>query len=127
VHQGGGRLSAAVAEARHRLGVGARQVLRAPAGLLALLGLPTVLWLALAGPTPIGEGLAAEPGWRDVVVVLTVAGMAAYFVNDTGLAAAAPMLLYAGAVIAYPALRPRPRGSRGELDAEQRGAVGSEA
>lgn len=104
VQQGGGRLSTALAEVRHRLGVGAGQVIHAPAGLIALLGLPAALWLALAGPTPIGEGLAVEPGWRDVVVILTLAGMAGYFVNDTGLAAAAPTLLYAGAALAYPAL-----------------------
>ncbi|HEY1330468.1 MAG TPA: hypothetical protein VGH10_03210 [Actinomycetota bacterium] len=104
VRQSGGRIPAFLAEVRHRLGVGLRQVAHAPAALIPLLGLPAALWLTLAAPRPIDEGLAVEPGWRDVIVVLLLSSMVGFFVNDTGLAAAAPCFLYALAALAYPAL-----------------------
>ena len=36
-------------------------------------------------------------------IAMTVAGLAAFFVNDTGVAAAAPVFLYAMTALAYPA------------------------
>jgi hypothetical protein len=87
-----------------RLGVGLRMLNETPPAYIPILGLPIVLWLVLARPGPIGWGLdLAGRAWRDVLVVLVVSGIVAFFVNDTGLAAAGPVFLYAMAGIAYPA------------------------
>ncbi|HEY3211070.1 MAG TPA: hypothetical protein VGL18_15030, partial [Actinomycetota bacterium] len=52
----------------------------------------------------IGRGLElAGERWQHVLVVLTLAGVVAFFVNDTGVAAAAPVFLYAMSGMAYPA------------------------
>jgi hypothetical protein len=48
--------------------------------------------------------VAGSP-WRETLVVLTIAAMASFFVNDTGVAAAAPAFLYAATAMVYPALR----------------------
>lgn len=89
---------------RRRLDVGFGQVGGAPAAVIPLIGLVAVLGLALAQPGPIRAGLdLAGRHWRDVLIALTVAGIAAFFVNDTGVAAAAPVFLYAMTAVAYPA------------------------
>jgi hypothetical protein len=103
-----------------RLSVGLDQVRKAPAALIPLLGLPIILALVLKRPGPVGWGLeAAGTGWQHALIVLTLAGMVAFFVNDTGLAAAAPVFLYAMSGMAYPALlvsaaRAGPNGGRRE-------------
>jgi len=103
-----------------RLSVGLDQVRKAPAALIPLLGLPIILALVLTRPGPVGWGLeAAGTGWQHALIVLTLAGMVAFFVNDTGLAAAAPVFLYAMSGMAYPALlvsaaRPGLNGERHE-------------
>lgn len=87
-----------------RLGVGLRMLNETPPAYIPILGLPVILWLVFARPGPIGWGLdLAGRAWRDVLVVLVVSGIVAFFVNDTGLAAAGPVFLYAMAGIAYPA------------------------
>jgi hypothetical protein len=43
-------------------------------------------------------------------VVLVLAGVVAYFANDTGVAAASPTFLYAMAALAYPVLQAAPGG-----------------
>jgi hypothetical protein len=105
VERTGGSWSRAWAEFRDRLTVGVRQIRDVPASVIPLIGLPIGLWVALRGPGAVGRGLrAAGRGWRDVVVTLCVAGMVAFFANDTGVAAAAPAFLYVLAALAYPAI-----------------------
>jgi hypothetical protein len=89
---------------RRRLDVGFGQIGDVPAALIPLIGLVVVLVLVLAPPRPIRAGLElAGQVWQKVLVAMTVAGIAAFFVNDTGVAAAAPVFLYAMTVLAYPA------------------------
>ena len=87
-----------------RLSVGFRQLRDAPPAWIPVLGLPIVLGFVLARPGPIGGGLdLAGRRWTHALVVLTVAGVVAFFVNDTGVAAAGPVFLYAMSGMAYPA------------------------
>ncbi|HEX9313608.1 MAG TPA: hypothetical protein VGA30_12415, partial [Actinomycetota bacterium] len=104
VERNGGRLGQAFDEVRHRLGVGAHQVLTQPATLLPLVGLPVILGLVLARPAPLRQALELDPRWTTMVIVLIVASMAAYFANDTGASAAAPAFIYAMGGIVYPAM-----------------------
>jgi hypothetical protein len=88
-----------------RLDVGVGQLRDAPAAWLPMLGLPVVLVAAVVRPEPVRSGLAlAGTVWRDALIVLTLAGMASFFANDTGVAAAAPAFLYAATAMAYPVL-----------------------
>lgn len=87
-----------------RLSVGIRMLNEVPPAYLPLIGLPVALWLALARPGPIGTGLeAAGEAWRHALVALTVSGILAFLVEDTGIAAAGPVFLYAAVGLAYPA------------------------
>ena len=104
VERTGGRLDELVETIGSRLSVGAEQLRAAPAALIPLLGLPLLLWVALAGPRPVTRAVSADLAWRDVLIVLVLGSLVAYFANDTGLAAAAPSFLYAMAVVAYPVL-----------------------
>ena len=70
-----------------RLGTGWRLIERNPFGLIPVVGLFVCLWLALHPPAPVLAGLAAYPGWRDVVVTIVLAGIVAYVANDSGAAA----------------------------------------
>jgi len=115
VERNGGRVSQAFDVVRHRLGVGAHQVLTQPATLLPLVGLPVILGLVLARPAPLRPALELDPRWTTMVIVLIVASMAAYFANDTGASAAAPAFIYAMGGIVYPAM----------LVAEWRGRTGA--
>jgi hypothetical protein len=102
-------------ELGHRLSVGIGQVRDVPAAAMPLLGLPIILALVLTRPGPVGWGLDVAGGeWRQVLVVLTLAGMVAFFANDTGVAAAGPVFLYAMSGMAYPAFLALSRGSRQE-------------
>lgn len=103
VEQTGTSPSSAVAEVRHRLWVGIHQVASYPVSAIPLIGLPIVLWAAVRAPGVIGRGFARAPRWRDVTIVTALAAAVAYIANDTGMAAAAPSLLYCVAAIAYPA------------------------
>lgn len=86
-----------------RLQSSLRMLTDVPAGCIPILGLPVVLWLAITRPGPIGRGLdVAGESWRHALIVLTVAGIAAFLVEDTGVAAAGPVFLYAMAGLAYP-------------------------
>jgi hypothetical protein len=87
-----------------RLSVGVGQVRDVPAALIPLLGILLVLWAAIAAKGPIRWGLALGGRWRDVLVVMILAGVVAFVANDTGVAAAAPVFLYAVAGLGYPAL-----------------------
>jgi hypothetical protein len=89
---------------RRRLDVGFGQIGDVPAALIPLIGLVVVLVLVLAPPRPIRAGLElAGRVWQKVLVAMTVGGIAAFFVNDTGVAAAAPVFLFAMTAMAYPA------------------------
>jgi hypothetical protein len=89
-----------------RLRVGVGQLGDVPAAWLPMLGLPVILAVSLIAPVPIRGGLSvAGSPWRETLVVLTIAAMASFFVNDTGVAAAAPAFLYAATAMVYPALR----------------------
>jgi hypothetical protein len=86
-----------------RLDVGIGQLRDVPAGWLPMLGLPVVLLTAVLRPEPVRSGFAvAGSVWRDALIVLTLAAMASFFANDTGVAAAAPAFLYAATSMAYP-------------------------
>lgn len=104
VESTGSRPASGLDSIRHRLAASAGQVARGPVALVPLVGLLVALWAGVRGPGPVGLGLAAAPGWRDVLVVLVLSSAVAFVVNDTGFAAASPALVYAVAVIAYPAL-----------------------
>ncbi|MBA3728378.1 MAG: hypothetical protein H0W94_04150 [Actinobacteria bacterium] len=99
-------LNAVIDTARHRLAVGFRQLNEVPAAYIPLFGLPVVFFLALRPKGEIARGLSVDGAWRHIVLVLTSASIAAYFVEDTGVAAAAPGFLYALAALAYPVLLP---------------------
>jgi len=120
VERSGSSPSSALDEVRHRLGVGVSQVAHYPVSLIPLLGLPVMLWAALRGPGIIGRGLAAAPGWRDVVIVLALSAAVAYIANDTGMAAAAPSFLYGMAALAYPAFDVTRRGAVADAAARDR-------
>jgi ABC-type Co2+ transport system permease subunit len=45
-----------------------------------------------------------DRAWRDLIVALCLASVVAYFVNDTGVAAAAPAFLYAMAALTFPTM-----------------------
>jgi hypothetical protein len=71
-----------------RLQVGFDLIARNPAALIPVLGLPVVLFVILRPPGPIRETFARWPAWRDAVLVIVLAGIVAYLVNDSGPAAA---------------------------------------
>jgi hypothetical protein len=70
-----------------RLAVGWRLIQRNPFGLIPVVGLLACLCLALRPPAPVREALEADPGWRDVIVTIVLAGIVAYVANDSGAAA----------------------------------------
>ncbi|HYT78899.1 MAG TPA: hypothetical protein VEQ37_06535, partial [Actinomycetota bacterium] len=104
VERTGSNLGDALSEFGDRLSVSFEQARKAPPALIPLLGIPIILALVLMRPGPIGRGLdlAGKP-WKQALVVLTLAGVVAFFANDTGVAAAAPVFLYAMSGMAYPA------------------------
>ena len=112
VERTGSSPSSALAEIGHRLWVGVHQIATYPVSLIPLIGLPAMLWVAVRRPGVVGRGVAGAPAWRDVAIVVALAAAVAYIANDTGMAAAAPALLYGIAAIAYPAFtfacRPAP-------------------
>jgi hypothetical protein len=103
VERSGNGLSGVWHAFTRRLDVGVGQLRDVPAGWLPMLGLPVVLVATVVRPEPVGSGFAvAGAVWRDALIVLTLAAMASFFVNDTGVAAAAPVFLYAATAMAYP-------------------------
>ena len=104
VERTGRGLGGVLREFGARLKVGFGQLGNAPAAWIPLLGLPAVLAVVLRRPGPIGVGLiVAGEHWQQALIVLTLSGIVAFFANDTGLAAAAPVFLYAMSGMAYPA------------------------
>jgi hypothetical protein len=104
VERTGRGLGSVLREFGARLRIGFGQLGKAPAAWIPLVGLPAVLAVVLRRPGPIGMGLAvAGERWKHALIVLTLSGIVAFFANDTGLAAAAPVFLYAMSGMAYPA------------------------
>ena len=85
-----------------RLRVGWHQLNHVPAAYAPLVGLAAVLVLALRQPGVVGQGIrAVDRRWREVLIVLPAAGLVSFVVNDTGVAAAAPVFLSAMAALTY--------------------------
>jgi hypothetical protein len=103
VEQSSSSLTDGLAEVGHRLAVGFRQVLHSPFSVIPLVGLPVALWAGLRVER-LARPLAAARPWREVLIVLVLCAGVAFFVNDTGMAAAAPAFIYAMAVLAFPVL-----------------------
>jgi hypothetical protein len=110
VERSGGSLGFVLRTFARRLAFGFHALNRTPAGYIPLVGLLGVLWVVVKDQGPIGPALRSDPAWRDMLVVLVLAGVVAYFANDTGVAAAAPTFLYAMAALAYPVLQAAPGG-----------------
>lgn len=89
-----------------RLGLAREQLFENPAAWLPMIGLAVVLLLVLRPRGAVDWGLRRDPRWRLAMVALTVASIAAFFANDTGVAAAAPGFLFALAGVTYPVLVP---------------------
>jgi hypothetical protein len=70
-----------------RLGVGWRLIERNPFALVPVVGLVATLAAVLRPPAAIGRSLARHPAWRDALLVLLLASVVAYVVNDSGPAA----------------------------------------
>src|SRR5439155_26549800 len=67
------RFGSGASEIGHRLAAGWRMLNSVPVAYIPLAGLAVVFVLAVAGPGPVGRGLAISPAWRDVVVALVIA------------------------------------------------------
>ena len=70
-----------------RLGVGFRLIALNPFALVPVVGLPIVLVVALRPPHTCRAAFQRNPEWRHVVLVLSLGGIVAYLVNDSGPAA----------------------------------------
>jgi hypothetical protein len=91
------------ATGRHRLGIAVGQLLENPATFIPLIGLPVLLVVAIRRrPWPVARGLALDPAWQAVLITLTAASLVGFFVNDTGVSAAAPGFLYGMSALVYP-------------------------
>jgi len=74
--------------AADRLATGVRLVVDSPLSWMVLVGLPVALFLALRPPAVVRDGFERWPQWRAAVLTTLLAGIVAYVVNDTGVAAA---------------------------------------
>jgi hypothetical protein len=70
-----------------RLTIGWRLLLRDPFAFVPVLGLPVTLAIVLRPPPVLRSAFDNRPEWRTALVVLVLASMVAYVVNDTGPAA----------------------------------------
>lgn len=70
-----------------RLQVGFDLIAGSPAALVPVVGIVVVLYLVLRPPPAIRETFARWPAWRDANLVIALAGVIAYPVNDSGAAA----------------------------------------
>jgi hypothetical protein len=65
-----------------------RLIADVPFALVPVLGMPVVLWLLLRPPRWLRPHLERNRAWRDALVVIVVGSIAAFFLNDSGPAAA---------------------------------------
>jgi hypothetical protein len=86
--EGGGGVGSLAHLAWERLGTGARLLVDSPLSWLVVIGLPLALLVAVRPPRVLREEFGRRPQWRAAVVTLLLAGIVAYVVNDTGVAAA---------------------------------------
>jgi hypothetical protein len=70
-----------------RLQVGFDLIAGSPAALVPVVGIVVVLYLVLWPPPAIRETFPRWPAWRDANLVIALAGVIAYPVNDSGAAA----------------------------------------
>ena len=70
-----------------RLGVGVRLIAHNPFALVPVAGVLVTLAVVLRPPGPFAESLRAHPAWRDALLVMLLASVVAYVVNDSGPAA----------------------------------------
>jgi len=70
-----------------RLLIGWRLLLRDPFAFVPVLGLPVTLAVLLRPPTVLRSAFGHQPEWRTALIVLVLASIVAYVVNDTGPAA----------------------------------------
>jgi hypothetical protein len=85
---GGGGVGGLVHLAAERLATGARLLVDSPLSWMVVAGLPVALYLAVR-PPPVGRTeFERFPRWRAAVLTTLLAGIVAYVVNDTGVAAA---------------------------------------
>jgi hypothetical protein len=70
-----------------RLEIGMDLIVRNPFGLVPVVGVLATLWVVLRPPASIRPGLERSPAWRDALLTILLASIAAYVVNDSGAAA----------------------------------------
>jgi hypothetical protein len=86
-----------------RLAVGWRLIAHVPFAAIPVVGLLVCLVLVLRPPQAVRAGFHAHPQWRSAILTLTLAGIVAYVVNDSGPAAAGLAFgLAAGGILYLP-------------------------
>ncbi|MEX1047304.1 MAG: hypothetical protein WD050_07910 [Actinomycetota bacterium] len=88
VEEGGGGPGGILQAFLDRLGIGWDLLMRNPFAFVPVVGVLACLWLVLRPPRPIRESLDRYPQWRTALLVIVLGSIVAYFVNDTGPAAA---------------------------------------
>lgn len=71
-----------------RLGIGWDLLIRNPFGFIPVIGLLVLVGIILKPPASIRESFERFPAWRTAMLVIVLAGIVAYFANDTGVASA---------------------------------------
>ncbi len=89
-----------LSSAAHRLGIGVRQLVHFPEALAPLVGLPLLAWYAVRRRGPFVEAFGDER-LRHVMLLIAAGAVVAYFANDTGLTAAAPLFVYGMTLALY--------------------------
>ncbi|HEX6209088.1 MAG TPA: hypothetical protein VF058_12120, partial [Actinomycetota bacterium] len=95
-----GGLGALVEDGLRRLGSNLELTSRVPAAWLVIVALVGAAW---ASARRLGH-LARDPEWRDACLVLALAALVGFVVNDTGIGLAGLAFVYLAAALAYPAL-----------------------
>lgn len=89
-----------------RLALNVRNTSAIPAAWLIVALLPVWLIVAWRGLGPFGRALRKHPSWRDAAIVLALASIIGFLVNDT-IGVAGLGFTYLSAALIYPALRDR--------------------
>jgi hypothetical protein len=95
-----------------RLALNVRNTSATPAAWLIVALLPVWLMVAWRRVGPFGRALREHPYWREAAVVLALASMIGFLVNDS-IGVAGLGFTYLSAALIYPALRERWRTSNG--------------
>jgi hypothetical protein len=103
--EGPGRtLTGIVSTYASRLAIGLRMVARNPLAAIPVLGVLACLALVLRPPARIRHALERSTAWRDGLLVVLLASVVAYLVNDTGPSAAGVGLVAAVGGLLWAAL-----------------------